>query len=210
MRRRAAWAALAGLSLACATRSPGQQGQPPVPADSAALPPAGLGTLHQDDIAIRLSTPTVQVRVLPLDEQIIRLLAPDSYGSLRALLAARARDLDSAARAAALPRPGTYLVTFFGIEARAAFTPDDITISSQNRFFRPAAIVPLSPQWSAGQLAQRETASALYLFEDGIALLQPLTLAYAGVSDSGWEGTLRLLERERSRVDARSGTRPPR
>jgi len=38
--------------------------------------PAGYGTLRRDDIAVRLATGTIEVQVLPLDEQVIRLLAP--------------------------------------------------------------------------------------------------------------------------------------
>ena len=51
------------------------------------LVPAGYGTLRQEDIAVRLTTGTFQLRVLPLDERIIRLLAPDSYAALHRLVA---------------------------------------------------------------------------------------------------------------------------
>jgi len=38
--------------------------------------PAGFGTLRRDDIVARFSTGTLEIQVLPLDEQVIRLLAP--------------------------------------------------------------------------------------------------------------------------------------
>ena len=49
--------------------------------------PAGFGTLRQDDIALKVSPASgLQVRAIPLDERIIRLLSPDSYRSLRELV----------------------------------------------------------------------------------------------------------------------------
>lgn len=193
-------------ALTCAPQ--GIRAQQPTLADSAGLPPAGFGSLHQDDVAIRLATPTVQLRVLPLDERIIRLLAPDSYESLHRLSATRAPEIDRAVQQHGLPRAELFLVTFFGLEPRAEFTPDDVTVISQNRLFRPVAIVPLSPLWSELRLTQRETASAIYLYEDGIALLEPLVVSYGGVSTSQWEHTLRELERERTRVLARGAAAP--
>src|SRR5439155_1071672 len=52
--------------------------------------PVGYGTLRRDDIAVRLATGTIEVQVLPLDEQVIRLLAPDTYRSLTQLVQSRA------------------------------------------------------------------------------------------------------------------------
>ncbi len=49
------------------------------------LPPAGLGSLRQEDIAVRLDLGNVQFRIMPLDELILRLLAPDSYSALHSL-----------------------------------------------------------------------------------------------------------------------------
>jgi hypothetical protein len=180
-----------------------------VPADSTGLPPAGFGTLRQDDIALHLRSSNVELRLLPLDENIIRLLAPDAYQSLHSLLDLRSADVTRVAGAAGIRRPGVFLVTVFGLAPRAVFDPEDVTITSQNRFFRPAAIVPLTPRWSEQRLDQRETASALYLFEDGIALTEPLAVSWAGAVNEQWQETVRLLERERTRVSARAGTAPP-
>jgi hypothetical protein len=179
------------------------------PADSAGLPPAGLGTLHQDDIALRLAAGNVQLRILPLDERITRLLAPDTYASLTQLVAARAEEIRRLAVQHAVRRPELFLVTFFGLEPRAQFNPEDVALTSQSRFFRPVAILPLSAQWSELQLKQRETANAIYLFEEGIVLLEPFSVSYEGSSSSQWEQTLRLLEQERARVYARAGTPAP-
>src|SRR5690349_21506610 len=47
--------------------------------------PAGFGSLRQDDIAIRLEPQGLIIRAIPLDEDVIRLLTPDSYRALRDL-----------------------------------------------------------------------------------------------------------------------------
>ena len=68
--------------------------------------PAGYGSLRRDDIVVRFSTGTIEVQVLPLDEQVIRLLAPDTYRSLHALVQSRYDDIaEAASRAATARRP---------------------------------------------------------------------------------------------------------
>jgi len=195
--------------LGCTARTALAQ-QAPIPADTAQdLPPAGYGTLHQDDVALRLATESVQLSVIPLDERVTRLLAPDSYQSLHRLVTSRAREIDSVASRSGVQRPSVFLVTFFGVGPRAAFSPDEVTITSQSRLFRPVAMLPLSAAWSELRLNQRETASALYVFEGGLTLNQPLTLSYGGASSDQWENTLRVLERERARVYGRATSRAP-
>ena len=180
------------------------------PQDTTDLPPAGFGTLHQEEVSTRLSAGSIQVRVLPLNERIIRLLAPDTYAAMHQLRTTHAAEIERLALQHGLRRADLWLVTFFGLAPRAQFNPEDITITSQNRLFRPAALLPLSAQWSELQLSQRETASAIYLFEEGIALLEPLTVAYGGVSTGQWEQALRNLERERARAFSRATTPPAR
>ena len=178
------------------------------PGDTASLPPGGFGTLRQDDASLRLATGSVELRLVPLDERIIRLMAPDNYAALHRLVVSRTAEIERAAVQGGVRRPSLFLVTFFGRETRAAFTPDDVTITSQNRLFRPVAIVPMAAHWSELLLRQRETANAIYLFEDGIALLEPLTVSYGGVTSAQWEQILRVLEQERARVYARAAAAP--
>ena len=189
--------------MACAGR--------PAPAQdtaTAGLPPAGYGTLRQEDVAVRLRTATLQLRVLPLDERVTRLLAPDSYASLHKLQESMASRVAEAAAGAGIHAPTLLFVTFFGLQDQARFVPDDLTITSRNRFFRPVAILPISPRWSEQQLGQRETASAVYLYEDGVALFDPFAVSYGGATSGDWERTLPLLDRERAAVLARSGAKP--
>ena len=191
------------LTAACASGTRAQDTtQTP---EAAGLPPAGYGTLRQEDVAVRLRTGTFLLRALPLDERVIRLLAPDSYTSLHKLQESLAASVAEAAARAGVHRPLLMFVTFFGLQDQARFVPEDLTITSRNRFFRPIAIVPITPRWSEQQLSQRETASAVYAYEDAIALLEPFTVSYGGVTSTDWERTLPALDRERAAVLARAG-----
>lgn len=195
-------AAVVLLTSACAARAQQDTGTV-VPAD---LPPAGFGTLKQEDIALRIQTATVSVRVLPLDERILRLLAPDTYASLHRLRASRDERIAQIGEQYGVASPTAFLVTFFGRQDHARFVPEILSVMSQNRFFRPLEILPLTPLWSRRQLEQRETASAVYVFEE-IRVLDPFTLSYEEFTSEGWEQTLRTLDRERASVLARAAQR---
>ena len=76
--------------------------------DSAAyeIVPPGLGSLKQDDLTIRLRTDELDIRFLPLDPRILKLLAPDAYNSLTRLVESQQRAIDSVARMNGISRPG--------------------------------------------------------------------------------------------------------
>jgi hypothetical protein len=166
--------------------------------------PAGYGTLRRDDIVARFSTGTLEIQVLPLDEQVIRLLAPDTYRSLAQLVRSRTTDIAAAASLGATQNPTLVMVTFLGVVAGARFTPEELNITSRGRLFRPIGIVPLSPTWSAYQLDARQQAAAIYLFDPGISLREELTVSYQGLSSDVWTHSVRLLDQERARVRARA------
>jgi hypothetical protein len=177
-------------------------------AQQSELPPAGFGTLRQEQVALRLTTENLAVRVLPLDEQVIRLLAPDAYRSLHELAVGRAADIAAAARAAGQDSVVLFMVTFFGLQPDVRFNPDQLYVSSQNTSFRPIGVVPLTPRWSEYTLDQRQQAVAIYLFEPGVAVLRAFTLSYGDRSSEAWAGTLRLLDGERTRVLSRAAGQP--
>jgi len=166
--------------------------------------PAGYGTLRRDDIAVRLATGTIEVQVLPLDDQVTRLLAPDTYRSLTELVRSRAADLTEAAARGSTQNPTLVMVTLLGLVPQARFNPEELTITSRGRLFRPIGIVPLSPTWSSFQLDARQQAAAIYLFEPGISFAEQLTVSYQGLSSDAWSHALRLLDQERARVRARA------
>lgn len=176
----------------------------PAAAQTYDLPPAGFGTLRQDQVAVRITAPDLQVRVLPLDERVIRLLAADAYRSLRDLARSRAGEIAAAARAAGHDSVVAFVVTYFAVQPQVRFNADQLYISSQSAFFRPIGIVPLTPRWSEYQLDQRQQASAIYLFEPAIAVLRPFTVTYGERSSDAWTGSLRTLHGEHARVLARA------
>lgn len=167
------------------------------------LPPAGFGTLKQEDIAIQMEPPGMVIRVLPLSEQVTRLLSPDAYAALHRLRESWGPAIDTAARRRAISDPTVLLVSFFGVQDRVPFSPDDFSITSRNQLFRPAAILPLSPGWSAGLLKQRATMSALYVFEP-VPVLEDFSVSYGGSTSNQWETTIRVLYQERAQVVARA------
>jgi hypothetical protein len=166
--------------------------------------PAGYGSLRRDDIVAAFSTGTIAIQILPLEEQVIRLLAPDTYRSLRDLIHSRKDDIADAARLANVERPVLVMVTYLGIVPQARFSPEDLNITSRGRLFRPIGIVPLSPTWSSNQLDARQQAVAIYLFEPGISVREALTISYQGLSSDAWTHSLQLLDQERQRVKARA------
>lgn len=199
---------LAAAVLACTALLAGAAAAQDTAATTPGLVPAGYGTLHQEDIAVRLTTGTFQLRVLPLDERIIRLLAPDSYAALHQLVASMAPRIAAAAQQDGVREPTLFLVTFFGLQNQVRFVAEDVTITSRNRFFRPIAVLPISPRWDEQMLQQRETASAVYVYEDGIALFEPFSVSYDGVTSNDWEQALPALDSERAAVLARAGGKP--
>ncbi|HXF95612.1 MAG TPA: hypothetical protein VNI61_05870 [Gemmatimonadales bacterium] len=170
--------------------------------------PIGFGTLRRDDITVRFATGQVEIQTLPLDEDVIRLLAPDTYRALTGLLQSRRAGIDSAAARAGLTRPTLVLVTFYGVAPQARFVPEDLDITNRGRLYRPVAIVPLSPAWATLQLAARQQAAAIYLYDEGISWRESATLSYQGLDNDAWSRSLTLLERERARVMARAAAQP--
>ena len=171
--------------------------------------PPGFGTLKRDDIVVRFATGNLEIQCLPLDEQVIRLLATDTYKSLAQLMQSRRDDINAAAERAGVVKPTLLLVTFYGLVPQARFNPEDLSISSRGRLFRPAGIVPLSPTWGSYQLDARQQAVAIYLFDDGITFRESLSVSYQGLTNESWGRALRLLDQERSRVRARAQASPP-
>jgi len=153
---------------------------------------------------VRFATDQIEIQVLPLAEGVIRLLAPDTYRSLEGLLRSRDREIREAAQRAGVERPTLVMVTFYGKLPGARFSPEDVNLTSQGRLFRPVGTVPLSPKWNSYELDAREQAVAIYLFEEGVAFREGLTVSYQGLSSDAWTGVLPTLQREWARVRARA------
>lgn len=201
---------LLAAGAACAT-APAQTGTVPRDAGPVAddtsgrsnVPP-GFGTLRQDDIAIRLELQGLVVRAIPLDESVIRLLTPDSYRALRELQESNKGPISAVTRRTGGQRPDIWYVSFYGVEPDVHFSPMELIITSGGRDFRSLDIIPLSSGFGEERLKQRETQSAIYLFDEAIDLDQPLAVTFQTVTNSLWEQTLHAIERERALVRSRA------
>jgi hypothetical protein len=179
------------------------------PGASDPLPPAGHGSLKQNDLALSVRTDELEVRFVPLDERVTRLLARDAYESLQSLVHSRRTSIDSVARISGISTPGLALVRFFGTREGARFDPSTLTLDIRSRVLRPRGIVPFSPRFTSQQLNVREQVSAIFVFDELLPVTDDFTFAYQGRVSEGWGGKQRVLDRERGRVAARSRmTRP--
>jgi hypothetical protein len=206
-------ASLLVLIAACTsgTSSAAGQGAPaPITDDTTgrASVPVGFGTLRQDDIAIRIELQGLIVRAIPLDENLIRLLTPDSYRALRELQESNKQAIAAVTRRTGGRPPDLWYVSFYGVEPDVHFSPMELVITSSGRDFRALEVLPLSSGFGEQRLRQRETQSAIYLFDEAIDLDQPLSLTFQNVRDDSWEQILTRVERERALVRARA-SRPP-
>ena len=98
------------------------------------------------------------------------------------------------------------LVSFYALTPEARFDPQLLTVSSHNRLLRAAAVLPLSASFSAQQLAIRERAMGLYIFDELVPVTEPFSIEYLGSSTTEWERRLARFDRERARIQTRTGS----
>lgn len=173
------------------------------------LPPPGYGSLKQDNVSLRVGGSELEIRFLPLDERLIRLLAPDAYQSLHGLVESRRGAIDSAARQAGLTRPGLALVTFFALRSSAPFDPDLVNLVYRSQLMRPEGIVPYTGNFTSRQLDVRQQATAIYLFEEPLPVFERFQLAYGDRQAEWGDEVLRRIGIERVRVQSRSAADKP-
>jgi hypothetical protein len=166
--------------------------------------PAGYGSLTQNDLALRVRNDDIEIRFVPLDSRIMRLMAPDAAQSLRSLVNTQRRSIDSVAARAGVAQPGLALVSFFGQRPDARFDPQTLTLMIRNQVFRPLGVIPVNGRFTSQQLDVREQATAIYLFEQEIPVNDSFTLSYGALSSEDWLNKQTILDRERGRVSARS------
>ena len=198
------------MAAACASgagsTSAQQSGLAPISDDTIgrAHVPVGYGALRQDELAVRLELQGLIVRAIPLDENLIRLLTPDSYRALRDLQESNKLAIAAVSRRTGGRAPSLWYVSFFGVEPDVHFSPMELVITSSGRDFRALEVLPLSSGFGEQRLKQRETQSAIYLFQDAIDLDHPLTVTFQNVRNEDWEQILTRVERERALVRARA------
>lgn len=177
-------------------QAPTGQQEPPL------LVPAGYGTLRQDDASVQLRSGPLLIKVIPLDERVTRLLAPDTYERLRAL--ANSRRAEAGARVGGA-NPELFLVSFFSYQPDVAFQSEDLQLTYQGRILRAAAILPVTGGFGRQRLDQQESQSAIYVFDEPIDYGQPFVVRYGFEQSDDWSRILPRLDLERAKVRARAG-----
>jgi len=191
------------LATAACGGAQGQAASTPPPADAQTVP-VGFGRLNQDDLSLRWSAGDLEIRFLPLNERMIRLLANDGYRAMHDLRESRRAQIDSIAQQNGTSEPGVALITFFAARSGQQYQPQDIALSVQNQEFRAIGIIPVSANFTNQQLAVRGQASALYLFAMPIPVTQEFTLSYQAARTDGWKDRVMTIDRERDRVMLRA------
>ena len=186
------------MLMGCAAPAPAQSDQRTRPV------PVGYGTLSQNDLALRVRNDDLEIRFIPLDFRVTRLLARDAFQSLLGLVENNRRGIDSVASRAGVAQPGLALVSFFGLRSDVRFDPQTLTLSVRNRVLRPIGTLPVTPRFTSGQLGVRDQASAIYVFEESIPVDDSFTLSYGSLTSADWQLKQSTLERERARVSARA------
>ncbi|MEJ2482088.1 MAG: hypothetical protein P8049_02955 [Gemmatimonadota bacterium] len=170
------------------------------------LPPAGYGTLSQDQITIGITAGTLLIKLVPLDEWVIRLTAPDTYQRLNSYKVSRGEEiLKRARRAGERGWPRVFLVSFFTRNYEESYEPNDLQIRNQSFIYRPLNIIPITPEFNRERLRQQETQMALYLFTEDIDLDLPLVALYQDGEGPQWVGIRSTLDRELATVLSRAG-----
>ncbi|MDQ6612243.1 MAG: hypothetical protein M3Y64_07400 [Gemmatimonadota bacterium] len=178
------------------------------------LVPAGLGKLRQEDITLRFTLPGgLQIRAIPLDERIIRLLSPDSYRVMSQLKESKKRTVDSIADRTRLQSYSLWFVTFSGVEqGEARFSPQELIIQNVGRDFRPIDVLPLTSGFGEYRVKQRESQSALFVFDGQLDINQPLSAQMENTpASTDWQNVLQRVEQERAAVRSRAASlvKPP-
>ena len=196
-------ACVLGACASTGTPDPGATGSERTVGTAAAadtLVPPGYGTLRQDEVTVSIRSGAVLVKLTPLDEAVIRLLAPDTYQRLSSLRQSR---MEEASRVGMGGEPELFLVSFFSYQPDASFQPEDVQLVYQSRLLRPTTVVPLTSGWGRQRLDQQETQTAIYAFDAELDFDQAIIVRYGLEESEEWRQTLVRLENERGQIRSR-------
>jgi hypothetical protein len=171
--------------------------------------PAGLGSLRQEEISITLANNALRIRALPLDEDFLRTLAPDSYRSLAGLRESKRAQIDAIAQRTGQQTVDLWYVQFFNQQpGEAPIAPRDVILTNQGRDFRPIDVIAITPGIGEQRVRQGQTESGILVFDASINPNQPLTMRVGSQTGGNWQAVLQRVESERSRIRARGGEVP--
>lgn len=200
---------LAAFACASTSATPGIAAPPPqssAASDTGSLIPGGLGSLKQEDISITVATNALRVRALPLDDDFIRTLAPDSYRSMMSLRDSKRAQIDAIAKRNGSATVDLWYVTFYnGQQGEAPIAPRDVILTTQGRDFKPIDIIAVTPGIGEQRVKQGQMEAAILAFDPTINSNQALTMRIGTQTGGNWEQVLQRVEAERAKVRARAG-----
>jgi hypothetical protein len=192
------------LLAVCACVHSGRAESQETPDPMGTMPPLGLGSLTQEQISITIANSQLTVRFEPLNERLLRLLAPDAYRALAGMIASRRPAIDSISRTSGATSPGLMLVTVYGNVTDSRFDPTLIGVSVNARRIDPVGIIPLNASFSRQQLERGTTGMGLFVFSEELPVYSPMGFSYGPVSADGWASKIPTFDRELARVSARA------
>jgi hypothetical protein len=197
VRAAAAWLAAGLLALAgCALDPPNSE---PLPgAQTEVLPPAGSGSLRQEEISLELRPEGLRMEVTPLAEEVVRLAAPDSYERLLRLREMLGSD-------AALAGETALLVTVQALRDGVVFDPAALRFERNGRPLAPADLRAATGAAAGGRLAAGETTLVLLRLDGPFRLDDELRVEYGDARATGWRQHLPRFQDERRRIEGRAG-----
>lgn len=187
---------------ACAHSGPAHSQEPPDPMGT--MPPLGLGSLTQEQISLSITSSQLTVRFQPLNERLLRLLAPDAYRALSGMIASRRAAIDSISRSSGSTQPGLMLVTVYGNVPDVRFDATSVGVSVNSTRVDPVGILPLNANFSRQQLPQQAVGQGLYVFAQELPVYSPMVFSYGSVAAEGWASKISTFDRELARVSARA------
>ena len=187
---------------ACSTTGPVHSQDTPDPMGT--MPPVGFGSLTQEQISISIANSQLTVRFEPLNERLLRLLAPDAYRALSGMIASRRAAIDSVSRMSGTSQPGLMLVTVYGNVAEVRFEPTLIGVSMNSRRFDPVGIIPLDANFSRQQLQRQTVGMGLFIFSEELPVYSAMAFSYGSATAEGWASKIATFDRELARVSARA------
>jgi hypothetical protein len=174
--------------------------------DTTGMLPAGYGTLSIDDITVTMSTDVLDIRMVPLDERVLRLAKPVADSAMDQLVDQFKARIQEVCARSGISTPGLALVTFYSRQPATRFEPQDLSILSPGREYRPVAVLPYTANFNNGQLDLRQRASAIYVFEEPLPVETNFGVRYGvNIASDAWSGIRLKLDREKSRVISRAG-----
>jgi len=164
-------------------------GGPPAPAGGT----GAEGSLRQDEITVELRIDDLEIRLTPLDPDILRVTAPDTRRRLSSLVP--------------VGTEGVHFLVAVYTEAPggAAFEPRSVALENRGRLFRPVGIRGITPGWGRARLEQRDAQQAVYTFPGDVDLELPLTVVVGSVRNGEWASILPRIDAERARLGTPGG-----